>query len=334
MGRHPQNLAYLIYTSGSTGQPKPVAVSHEGIVNLARQQIAGFAVGPGDRVLQFASWSFDASVSELAMALGAGAALVTAPARELLPGPPLAALVSRERITHVTLPPSALAVMAPEDLTGCRGVIVAGEVFPAALARRWSQGHRLINAYGPTEATVCVSLSAPLSPADLGLLSSSVPIGRSLPGYRTYVLDGHFGLVPSGVVGELYVGGVGLARGYLGRGGLTASRFIADRYGGGGGRLYRTGDLARWRWDGVLEYVGRTDGQVKVRGYRIEPGEVEAAIVGSGYAVSCAVVASGRPVGWVRGRERGRGGVAGVICGAFCRNTWFRRLWCGWRRCR
>ena len=301
---HPASLAYVIYTSGSTGQPKPVAVSHRGIVNLARQQIAGFAVAPGDRVLQFASWSFDASVSELAMALSSGATLVVAPAEEMLPGQSLANLVARERISHVTLPPSALAVMTPADLAWCRSVIVAGEAFPVALAKRWAAGRRLINAYGPTEATVCASLSAPLAPT----LEHTVPIGRLVSGFSGYVLDGHLELVGVGVVGELYLGGVGLARGYLGRGGLTASRFVADRYGGGGGRLYRTGDLVRRRVDGVLEYVGRRDGQVKVRGYRIEVGEVEAALVSSGHVVSCAVVArDDRLIGYAVGSGDGAG---------------------------
>ncbi|MCL2782203.1 MAG: AMP-binding protein, partial [Actinomycetia bacterium] len=289
---------------GSTGRPKPVAVGHGGIVNLARQQIAGFAVAPGDRVLQFASWSFDASVSELAMALASGATLVVAPGSELLPGAPLAGLAARERISHVTLPPSALAVMAPEDLASCRSVIVAGAAFPATLAQHWARGRRLINAYGPSEATVCASLSAPL-PA---LPGEPVPIGRPVSGVRAYVLDGHLGLVPEGVVGELYLGGVGLARGYLGRGGQTASRFVADPYGGGGGRLYRTGDLVRRRGDGELEYVGRRDGQVKVRGYRIEVGEVEAALVRSGHVVSCAVVArDDRLIGYAVGSGDGAG---------------------------
>ncbi|HVT66231.1 MAG TPA: AMP-binding protein, partial [Trebonia sp.] len=302
---HGGQLAYIIYTSGSTGPPKPVAISHGGIVNLARQQIAGFAVAPGDRVLQFASWSFDASVSELAMALLSGATLVVAPAADLLPGSPLAALMARERISHVTLPPSALAVMAPEDLALCRTVIVAGERFPVELAERWWSGRRLINAYGPSEATVCASLSAPLSAMAGG---SSVPIGMPVSGVSAYVLDGHLGLVPAGVVGELYLGGVGLARGYLGRGGWTASRFVADRYGGGGGRLYRTGDLV-WRdADGVLRYVGRRDGQVKVRGYRIEPGEVEAAMLASGLVTSCAVVArDDRLLGYAVGSGDGAG---------------------------
>ncbi len=301
---HGQNLAYVIYTSGSTGQPKPVAVSHGGIVNLARQQITGFAVAPGDRVLQFASWSFDASVSELAMALASGATLVVAPVSELLPGAPLTELMARERISHVTLPPSALAVMAPDDLARCRSVIVAGETFPVTLANRWAAGRRLINAYGPSEATVCASLSAPLPT----MLTHTVPIGRPVAGMRAYVLDAHLGLVPEGVVGELYLGGVGLARGYLGRGGQTAARFVADPYGGGGGRLYRTGDLVRRRGDGDLEYVGRRDGQVKVRGYRIEVGEVEAALMRSGHVVSCAVVArDDRLIGYAVGSGDGAG---------------------------
>ena len=234
--------------------------------------------------------SFDASVWELISPLSSGATMVVAPAA--VPGDvaALARLLADEAIGVVQLVPSLLAALLERaELSAARGlrlVFCGGEALPPALTRRfrerlpWAALHNL---YGPTETTIDATswwCGAPSSRS----LGSSVPIGRSLPGYRTYVLDGHFGLVPSGVVGELYVGGVGLARGYLGRGGLTSSRFIADLHGGGGGRLYRTGDLARRGADGVLWYVGRRDGQVKVRGYRIEPGEVEAALVGSGLA--------------------------------------------------
>jgi amino acid adenylation domain-containing protein/non-ribosomal peptide synthase protein (TIGR01720 family) len=269
----PDHLAYIVYTSGSTGQPKGVAVTHRGIANLIAFQRQHLPVGPGDRVLQFASLNFDASVWELCMGLLTGAVLVMAPAERLLPGPPLAELAREARVTHATLFPSVLAAQAEGDLADCRVLVAAGEASPAKLVQQWSKGRRFFNGYGPTEATVCATMSDVLSSGQ------GVPIGRPMRNSRAYVLDRHLRPVPIGAIGELYIAGPGLARGYRARPGLTAERFLADPFAAEpGARMYRTGDLALWREDGALEFLGRLDHQTKVRGFRIELGEIETAL--------------------------------------------------------
>lgn len=277
-----EDLAYVIYTSGTTGRPKGVAVTHAGLANLAATKRKGLGLDADARLLQFASPSFDAFVAELMGAFTAGATVVVPPPGPLA-GDPLTAVLRDRRITHAILPPVALGSMDPQDVPGLRGLITAGEECPAELAARWSAGRRMVNAYGPTEVTVCATQSAPLAGRD------RPAIGVPIAGARAYVLGPGLRPVPPGVRGELYVAGSGIARGYLNRPALTAERFLADPYGPPGSRMYRTGDIASWRADGSLDFHGRADDQVKLRGFRIEPGEV-AAVLEELPAVARAVV--------------------------------------------
>nr|WP_030410856.1 non-ribosomal peptide synthetase [Streptomyces sp. NRRL S-1448] len=279
--------AYVIYTSGSTGTPKAVVVPHTGLAGFAAAAADRYDVHPGDRVLQFASPSFDASVLELCISLLAGATLIAGEEGPLV-GDRLAQVLADRRITHTLIPPAALATVPPETartLPDLRTLIVGAEACPADLVDHWAPGRRMINSYGPTEATVVATWTGPLTPG-----AGAPPIGQPVAGTRAYVLDGALRPVPVGVTGELYVAGAGLARGYLARPGLTAARFPADPYGPPGSRMYRTGDLVRWGADGQLRYAGRTDDQVKVRGYRIEPGEIESALRRAAQVRDAAVV--------------------------------------------
>ena len=264
--------AYLIFTSGSTGRPKGVVVPHAGLRGLAEAQATRLGIGPGARVLGLASWAFDAAVSEIAMALTRGATLVVAGADERA-GERLAQLLDRAAVTHATFTPTVLRTVEPDAGPALQAVIVAGESCPADLAARWGTRLRLFNAYGPTEATVCATMSAPLTD------SGGVPIGSVIEGVQVYVLDNALRPCPIGTVGEIYIGGNGLALGYLDQGGRTAERFVASPFARTPGqRLYRSGDLAAWRADRQLDFHGRSDEQVKIRGVRVEPGEVVTAI--------------------------------------------------------
>ncbi|WP_425581656.1 amino acid adenylation domain-containing protein, partial [Streptomyces stramineus] len=265
------HAAYVIYTSGSTGRPKGVLVAHSGMASFAADKIARHGVRPGGRVLQFASPSFDASVLEVWVAFLSGGCLVIPPAGPLA-GETLVRVLAELRINHAVLSPAAVASMPAADLPELRSLVLGGDAFTGELVGRWSQGRRMINGYGPSEASVEVTASAPLTEA------VAPPIGRPVWNTRVYVLDAALRPVPAGVPGELYVAGIQLARGYLGRPELTAGRFVANPFDEPGGRMYRTGDLAKWRTDGQLEFVGRVDHQVKVRGFRIELGEIENAL--------------------------------------------------------
>ena len=276
-GVGPQNLAYVIYTSGSTGKPKGVLVTHRGIPNLAEAQIETFGLTPESRCLQFASFSFDASVSEVTTTLLAGATLVLAPQRSMMPGPALIHLLRDKEITVVTLPPSALAVMSPDDLRGVTSIISAGEACSAEIAAKWAPGRRFVNAYGPTEATVCTTMNI------VADVERTPPIGKPINNFQVLVLDASQQPLPLGIPGELYIGSeLALARGYHNRPDLTAEKFVElsldDQLGFSNRHFYRSGDLVKWLPDGSLEFLGRIDHQVKVRGFRIELGEIETAL--------------------------------------------------------
>ncbi len=272
----PSSPAYVIYTSGSTGRPKGVVVPHEGIVNRLLWMQDEYGLTADDRVLQKTPSSFDVSVWEFFWPLITGATLVVARPEGHRDPAYLAGLIREQDVTTVHFVPSMLQLFLEEpaaaDCTGLRRVMCSGEALPVALTHRLHDvltTAELHNLYGPTEASVDVT-AVEITPD-----ATSVPIGRPVWNTRTYVLDACLRPVPPGVPGELYLAGTQLARGYLDRPGLTAERFVADPYGAPGTRMYRTGDLARWNADGTIEYLGRTDDQVKVRGFRVEPGEIE-----------------------------------------------------------
>ncbi|MFC9898430.1 amino acid adenylation domain-containing protein [Nocardia sp. NPDC127579] len=260
--------AYLIYTSGSTGKPKAVVVTHAGLASLAHEQMHLFGVTDAARTLHFSSPSFDASVLELLLGFAAGATLVVAPAG-LYGGAELANLLRAERITHAFITPAALATVPDENLDQLEAVVVGGEACSEELVATWSRRHRIHNMYGPSEATVAATASGPMR------AGKPVPLGLPVRGMRLFVLDGRLHPVPPGTPGELYLSGPGLARGYLGRLGLTAQRFPANPHGRRGERMYRTGDLVVADAAGHLRFLGRADDQIKIRGFRIELSEID-----------------------------------------------------------
>jgi amino acid adenylation domain-containing protein/non-ribosomal peptide synthase protein (TIGR01720 family) len=269
----PGQLAYIIYTSGSTGRPKGVMVEHRSLSRTIIAQLPLFEVTSDSRVLPTIALSFDASLGEIFRTLLAGATLCLARREELLPGPDLIRLLRDQRITTTTMVTTVLAALPVEELPDLKVLTVGGEALAGNLAARWSQGRRLLNGYGPTEATIGATLATEWEP------SRKPPLGRPLPHVRAYVLDTRMELLPVGIAGELYLGGSGLARGYLNRPDLTAERFLADPLSREpGARLYRTGDRVRWQSDGQLEFLGRVDDQVKVHGHRIEPDEIAAVL--------------------------------------------------------
>ncbi|MGV9870322.1 amino acid adenylation domain-containing protein, partial [Rhodococcus koreensis] len=271
MSQHP---AYMIYTSGSTGTPKGVVVTHTGLAAFAASARPELGVTRHSRVLRFSSSSFDASVFEMVQAFSAGAAMVIAPADVYGDGD-LAALLRSEQVTHIISAPAVLGTVDATGLDSLEAVVVGGDVCPPDLVERFGARCRLYNSYGPTESTIVITMTGPQTDP------AAITIGGPMQGARALVLDRRLRPVPRGVTGELYLGGPGLAEGYHARSGLTASRFVADPFPGAtGDRLYRTGDLVRWsRGDSpVLEYVGRSDFQVQLRGLRIELGEIDAVL--------------------------------------------------------
>ncbi|TKK67990.1 amino acid adenylation domain-containing protein [Ilyomonas limi] len=264
-------LVYIIYTSGSTGKPKGVMIEHGGLVNLSLSQAEGFGLKPGTKMLQFASFGFDASCSEIFTTLLSGGCLVLPQKKDLLAAEEFEKLVCKHKVEVVTLPPS-YQLLVKDNLGTIRTIISAGEALNATTGRYLqTKGIRLINGYGPTENTVCVSMSDdPIKDNQV------VVIGKPISNVKVYILDKAGDLCPVGTAGEICVGGVQVARGYLNRPELTATKFVEDPFAGEqGARMYKTGDLGRWRTDGNIEFLGRFDDQVKIRGYRIELGEIE-----------------------------------------------------------
>ncbi|WP_416212830.1 amino acid adenylation domain-containing protein, partial [Nostoc sp. LEGE 12450] len=284
------NLVYVIYTSGSTGRPKGVMIEHRGLYNLTKAQVQTFALHSDSRTLQFASFSFDASIWEIVLVLGSGATLYLGTKDSLLPGKPLIEQLRNHCITNITLPPSALAVIPMEELPALQTIIVAGESCSAELIRQWSAGRNFFNAYGPTEATVCATI------AKCNEDDEKISIGKAIANTQIYILDENLQLVPVGVPGELHIGGAGLARGYLNRPELTQEKFIPNPFNNSkfkiqNSKLYKTGDLARYLPDGNIEYLGRIDNQVKIRGFRIELREIEAVMSQYSDVQVCCVIA-------------------------------------------
>ncbi|OBI06871.1 hypothetical protein A5714_02150 [Mycobacterium sp. E2462] len=263
-----RNSAYVIFTSGSTGAPKGVAVSHAGLLGVASAHRHLYGMSPRSRMLLVAAPTFDASISEMVSAASSGAALVVAPA-DVYAGQALTALLAEHRVSAAMLTPTVLASLDRDLLGALSTVITVGEACPAELVAAWAPGRRMLNNYGPTEATIWATCSAPLAQG------RPVTIGTPLPAVVALVLDQRLRPAPVGVAGELYLAGPGVAHGYVGRPDLTAERFVADPFGERGARMYRTGDLARWTDCGELDYLGRADAQIKLRGQRIELGEIE-----------------------------------------------------------
>ncbi|MFI5510326.1 non-ribosomal peptide synthase/polyketide synthase, partial [Mycobacterium sp. NPDC051804] len=268
----PDDIAYLIYTSGTTGTPKGVAVTHHNVMQLVASINDAVPAGPRQVWSQWHSYVFDVSVWEIWGALLHGGRLVVVPESVARSPQDFHALLVAERVSVLHQTPSGVGVLSSEGLEST-ALVVAGEACPPELVDRWASGRVMVNAYGPTEATVYAAMSAPLEAG-----SGVAPIGSPVPGAALFVLDGRLRPVPAGVVGELYVAGDGVSVGYMGRGFLTASRFVACPFARFGARMYRTGDLVSWGTDGQLRYLGRADEQVKIRGYRIELGEVQAVL--------------------------------------------------------
>jgi amino acid adenylation domain-containing protein len=283
------NLAYVIYTSGSTGTPKGVLLTHRGLCNVVAAQQQVFHLSHSSRILQFSSLSFDASIFEIALAFGAGSTLYIPPQSAQLPGMGLIQFLQDNAITHALLTPAVLAVLPSAELPDLQVLITGGEACSSQVVDRWATNRHFFNAYGPTETTIWATI------AELQVGDNPSTIGHSILNTQVYILDASLNPVPAGIPGELYIGGIGLAKGYLHRPELTAERFVANPFWGSGDRdmdnrekllpsdsptalLYKTGDRAQYRTDGTIEFLGRVDYQIKIRGFRVELGEIEATL--------------------------------------------------------
>ncbi len=296
-GLMPQHLAYLVYTSGSTGKPKGVMVTHAGAVNFAYALREHSRADNHSRVLQFASFSFDASVLEIWMAYAAGAALYMLPSGDPLAGDGLLDLIDAQKITHAILPPAVLTMLTPDRrVDSLQTLFSGGDALSETVAARWASNRRLINAYGPSEITVAATMHDCLTQ-----IKGAPPIGKPIANTCIYILDSYLQPVPIGANGEIYIGGTGLARGYWNRDELTAERFIdnpffedsrCDQQCTVSEKIYSTGDLGRWREDGSIEFLGRNDFQVKIRGFRIELGEIESRLRAHAGVRDAVVIAS------------------------------------------
>ncbi|MFC5720644.1 amino acid adenylation domain-containing protein [Streptomyces gamaensis] len=290
-------LAYVVHTSGSTGRPKGVMIQHRSLCNLVDDFVAKFRMGPGDRLLQHLSFSFDGGVSDIFCTLLSGATMCLSQSPA---GGDMAEELRGQGATVLMTPPALLSALDPAALPRLRAVGAAGDACPVELAESWAARGDFFNIYGPSETTLVATLH---QGADLRGCES-LPIGSPMANVRLYVLDRMLRPVPPGRPGELYIAGTGLGRGYLNRPDLTAERFVASPFGEPGERMYRTGDTVRWRQhadgDGVLEFVGRDDNQVKVRGFRIELAEVEAALLTHPRVAEAAVTATANAAGHKR----------------------------------
>lgn len=278
LGLRSAHLAYVIYTSGSTGNPKGSLLEHRGLCNLTHAQRQGFNIQPDSRVLQFASNAFDAAVSELMVTLCSGAKLIIVPSLTIKNLPLLEATIKNKKITHATLPPALLPLLNLSEWRCVHTMIIAGDTCNINVANQWAVGRHLINAYGPSEATVCSTMGI-YQPGQ-----SHLHIGKPLQNVQAYIFDENGEIILGSEPGELHIGGIGLARGYLNRPALTAEKFIANPFydkdsPNSSERLYKTGDLVRKLPDGNMEFLGRMDNQVKIRGFRIELGEIENTLV-------------------------------------------------------
>ena len=281
----PDDLAHIIYTSGTTGVPKGVTVTHHNVTQMFDALDIGVELAPDQVWTQFHSYAFDFSVWEIWGALLFGGRLVVVPDSVARSPEDFHALLVTEHVSVLTQTPSAVAMLPDEGLESA-ALVIGAEPCPVEVVDRWAPGRVMVNVYGPTETTMWLSKSAPLAAG-----SGAPPIGSPIAGAAFFVLDGWLRPVPVGVVGELYLAGRGVGVGYVRRGGLTASRFVACPFGGPGARMYRTGDLVCWGDDGQLQYLGRADEQVKIRGYRIELGEIQAALTGLDGVEQAAVIA-------------------------------------------